>query len=154
MTSTLRPATSADEDFLFRLYAATRRAELAATGWSERECAAFLRSQYERRAQSYRSAFPEAATSIVVAGRTPIGALTVHTTPSEIRLVDLALQPEHQGSGLGTRLVRELMEDARASARPLRLHALRGSRAEAWYLRLGFTPTGVKDGYLALEWRG
>lgn len=150
----LRPATAADESFLFRLFASTRSEEMAAAGWSEARCRDFLRSQYAARAHSYRADFPDAVQSIVVEGRTPVGALIVHRTPGEIRLVDLAFLPERRGAGAGTKLVRGLMDEARTSGRPLRLHARKGSRAEQWYLRLGFAPTGLNGHYLALAWWG
>jgi ribosomal protein S18 acetylase RimI-like enzyme len=148
----LRPATAADEAFLFRLYASTRAEELAATGWPAAQQEAFLRSQFAARAASYRASFPAAETRVILRGATPAGALIVHRTPEEIRLVDLALLPAHRGAGLGTRLLRALLAEAQASSRPLRLQVLKDNPAARLYARLGFHPTGNNGLHLRMEW--
>ncbi len=41
-----RPITDEDMEFLYRLYASTRLAEMAVTGWSESQVEEFLRMQF------------------------------------------------------------------------------------------------------------
>lgn len=149
----LRPATAADENFLFRLYAATRRDELAATGWPASRQRSFLQSQYLVRAKSYRHDFPGAEAAIIELFGRPAGALSLHRTTAEWRIVDLALLPEHRGDGHGTALLRRLQADAAAAGVPLRLQVLRDNPAIRLYLRLGFAPSGGNGPYLRMEWR-
>lgn len=150
----LRPATAVDVSFCFTLYASTRAEEMAATGWPAAQREAFLRQQFAARTESYRATFPDATHSIIVVERKPVGALIVHRTSAEIRLVDIAVIAARRGTGLGGRVLQTLIDDARGAGLPLRLQVLKNNRAQQLYLRLGFTPTGANGLYLKLEWRG
>ncbi len=149
---TLRPATRADDAFLLQLYASTRADELAPLGWNRSQREAFLREQFIARRRAYAEAFPGAAHQIVLVRKTPAGALIVHRTAGEIRLVDLALLPTHRNAGFGTRLLRELMNEANAARKPLRLQVLKANRARDLYLRLGFAPSADNSLHLKMEW--
>jgi ribosomal protein S18 acetylase RimI-like enzyme len=143
-----------DAAFLFSLYASTRAEEMAQWGWSAAQAAAFLQMQFDAQQRAYRSAYPHAARSVIlIHDAVPAGALCVNRAADEIRVVDLALLPEHRGAGVGTRVLRELMTEAAAAGLPLRLSVAKTNRAARWYLRLGFTPTEDGDVYMALEWR-
>ena len=150
---TLRPAKSGDAAFLFRLYASTRVEELAGSGWPPAQQEAFLRSQFVARDRDYQANFPRATHTVIVAGRVPVGALMVSRTAEEIHVVDLALLPAHRGAGIGRRLLGDLIEEARAARRPLRLQVLKTNRAARLYARLGFAPTGENGLYFKMEWR-
>ena len=149
----LRPAKPGDEAFLFRLYAETRAEELAGCGWSAAQREIFLRQQFAARRNGYAAAFPGAEHTVVVMGREPVGALIVNRAPEEIRVVDLALRPAQRGRGLGRQLVGKLIEEARATGRPLRLQVLKTNRAARLYARLGFAPVGENGLHLKMEWR-
>jgi len=149
----LRPAAATDDDFLFALFAGTRATELAGTGWPAAQQDAFLRSQFAARRRHYAQTFPDAGPAIVHCDGKPVGTLAVHRDAEEIRVVDLALQPEHCGRGLGSRLLRTLQEEARTTHRSLRLQALKTDRPARLYARLGFAPTGENGLYLKMEWR-
>jgi len=150
---TLRSVQPGDDAFLFRLYASTRAEELAASGWPAAQREAFLRSQFAARRSGYAAAFPRATHAVVVRGRVPIGALIVERKEEEIRLVDLALLPAQRDAGTGGWLLRELMAEARAAGKPLRLQVLKNNPAARLYGRLGFAPTGENGLYLKMEWR-
>lgn len=148
----LRPATASDDAFLFQLYAGTRTKELAATGWSASQRETFLRTQFADRRRGYHSAFPEATHLIIVQGGTRVGAMIVNRTVDEIRLVDIALLPVQRGVGIGSRLISDLMEEARVAAKPLRLQVLKDSPAVGLYIRLGFAPNGSDALRLKMQW--
>jgi ribosomal protein S18 acetylase RimI-like enzyme len=151
---TFRAATAADDAFLFRLYATTRAEELAATGWPLAQREAFLRSQFMARQRGYRVTFPAASTTVILAEQKPIGALIVNRSGGELRLVDIALLPEHRGRGIGGNLLRSLQDEARSAKKPVRLSVLKNNPlAQHLYLRLGFAPIGGDGLYLKLEWR-
>jgi ribosomal protein S18 acetylase RimI-like enzyme len=75
----------------------------------------------------------------------------VHRSAQEIRLVDLVIAPAHRQQGIGTTLMKQLIDNSERARRPLRLHVLRGSRAENWYRRLGFHVITESDVHLELE---
>jgi ribosomal protein S18 acetylase RimI-like enzyme len=150
-TPSLRLATGADEPFLFQLYASTRAEELAPLGWSRAQRETFLRSQFAARRTSYAQAFPTAVPEVVMGRSRPIGALIINRTPTEIRIVDIALLPAHRGKGHGAHLLQALIDEARAAGKPLRLQVLKNNPALRLYLRLGFAPTGENGHYLQME---
>jgi ribosomal protein S18 acetylase RimI-like enzyme len=87
-----------------------------------------------------------------MAGR-PAGRLYVARWERELRLVDVALLPEHRGSGLGTALVSRVLAEAADAGKPVTIHVERMNPAQRLYRRLGFTLLEDKGMYLLLEWR-
>lgn len=152
MPITLRSAGNADEPFLFQLYASTRREELAAWNWTDAQMAAFLQMQFRAQRMSYESAYPGAEHSLVLEDGRPIGRLLVWRGEQEVRLVDVALLPESRNHGIGSRLIRQLMEECAAAGRRLTLQVLVTNPAKRLYERLGFRRTGGDPMYDQMEW--
>ncbi|RUR49411.1 GNAT family N-acetyltransferase [Vreelandella populi] len=71
-----------------------------------------------------------------------VGAIWVTNEGDFFQLRDIFLAPEYQGQGIGTQVVREELEKARAANMPVRLRVLKQSHAIALYERLGFTGCG------------
>jgi ribosomal protein S18 acetylase RimI-like enzyme len=151
IATALRPCGPEDREFLVRVYASTRADELALTGWSEEECEAFVRMQFDLQDRTFAAAFPDAERSIVVDGDTPIGRLYVHRDEREIRIVDVTLLPEHRGRGVGTALLRDLLAEGERSSRSVRLHVGVFNPARALYDRLGFVPLGEFGVHVEME---
>lgn len=154
---TLRPIVPEDEGFLCRLYGSTRTEELALTDWSEEQKVAFLRMQFEAQHQHYQQHYAGASFDLVLDASEPIGRLYVDRSPErwadEIRLIDIAFLPEHRGRGLGSRLLGELIEEARAAGKRLTIHVEMFNPALRLYERLGFRPISQYGMYHLMEWR-
>lgn len=148
----LRPITPEDDSFLAGLYASTRAEELAVTGWSDEEKAAFCRRQFDAQTAHYVENYPGASLQVIEKAGISIGRLYVARWEHEIRIMDIALMPEHRGSGIGTKLLRELQEEARAAGKSLTIHVERFNPALKLYERLGFKMTEDKGVYLLLQW--
>jgi ribosomal protein S18 acetylase RimI-like enzyme len=148
-----RPIGDDDLPFLARLYASTRWEELAEVPWTEEQKHAFLRFQFDAQHDHYQKHYPKASFEVVLADGEPAGRLYVDEWPEEIRLVDIALLPEHRGRGLGTRLLGGVMERAAAAAKPLTIHVEGFNRALGLYERLGFRRIGEHGPYHLMEWR-
>ena len=144
----LRPAEPADREFLYRVYAGTRTEELAVVPWDEAQKEAFLRSQFDAQDRWYREHYARATFEVVVVDGEPAGRLYLHRGESEIRIVDIALLPEHRGNGVGTALLRDLLAEA---DRRVTIHVERFNPALRLYERLGFTLAEDKGVYLLLE---
>ena len=151
IATAVRPCGPEDREFLVRVYASTRADELALTGWSEEECEEFVRTQFDLQDRSFAATFPDAERSIVMNGDAPIGRLYVHRDELEIRIVDIALLPDHRGHGVGTALLREVLAEGERTARPVRLHVQMFNPARAMYDRLGFVPVGEFGVYIEME---
>ena len=150
----LRRATAEDAEFLGAVYASTRAAELAVTDWSAEQKTQFCRQQSTAQDAHYRQHYPTAEFSIVEREGAAVGRLYVDRWEREIRIMDIALLPAHRGSGIGTALLRELQEQARAAGKALSIHVEKFNPALRLYERLGFTVREDKGVYLLLEWRG
>lgn len=148
----LRAITPADEEFLARVYASSRAEELAVTGWPEEIKADFCRRQFDAQSEYYAANYPEAAFQIIERDGWPVGRLYVARWEKEIRIVDITLLPEFRGSGMGTKLLRELQEEARAAGKSLSIHVERFNRALELYQRLGFQQVEDKGVYLLMKW--
>lgn len=141
-----------DEDFLWRLYVSTRTPEVAAFGWSPEQQEAFLRMQYRARRGSYDTAYPAAERRILLENGIPAGAMIVDRNHREIRLVDIALLPEHRNRGYGAREIADLIRQAENSTLPLRLSVLRGNPAIRLYQRLGLVLKSADGMYIEMEY--
>ena len=148
----LRPITPEDDPFLAGLYASTRAEELAVTGWSAEETAAFCRQQFDAQSVHYTENYPGASLQVIERDGEPIGRLYVARWAREIRIMDIALLPQHRGSGIGTQLLRELQDEARSAEKSLTIHVERFNPALRLYERLGFQMTEDKGVYLLMRW--
>ncbi|SFN08883.1 Ribosomal protein S18 acetylase RimI [Pimelobacter simplex] len=150
---TVRPATTADDAFLRALYAAGRAAELDQVAWPPGQREAFVAMQHDLRERLYREAYPAGEFLVVEVDGRPAGRLCVNRGPDEVRVVDIALLPVHQGQGIGAALLRRLLDEAAAAGVPVALQVERDSPARALYERLGFVPVAEDDVRLHLTWR-
>jgi ribosomal protein S18 acetylase RimI-like enzyme len=148
----LRRATPEDEDFLFKVYASTRAREMSMVQWDDAQKRAFLQMQHKAQRQSYDENYPSADYNVVFLDERPVGRLWVARTGDEIRLLDIAILPEHQNSGIGTYLLHQLIAEADASGKTLRHTVYKDNTgAQRFYERLGFAPAGEAGMYLFME---
>ena len=147
-------ARPGDEDFLFRLYASTREEEISAWGWNQAQQEAFLRMQYNAQRRWYDMAYPGAGHRLILDNAEPIGRILVHRAAGRIELVDISLLSEHRNRGIGTALLRELIEESRKSRASVRLQVLRNNEgAIRLYRRLGFAIVNEDEIRYHMEWK-
>jgi ribosomal protein S18 acetylase RimI-like enzyme len=148
----LRPITPADESFLAALYASTRADELAQTNWSDEQKAMFCRMQFNAQNTDYQRNYPDASFDIIERDGVAAGRLLVLREEEEIQVIDITLLPEHRGVGIGTKLLKELQEEARAAGKKVTIYVEQFNPARRLYERLGFQQVEEKGVYLLLEW--
>ena len=151
MTIALRPATPDDVPFLFRVYASTRREELAPVPWDDATKAAFLWQQFTAQYAHYRAHYTGTAYDVVLLDGEPVGRLYLARWTREIRVMDIALLPEHRGAGIGGRLLAGVLAEGDATGRRVSIHVERNNPALRLYARLGFRPVADRGVYLFLE---
>lgn len=128
----LRPGRAEDVEPIAELRAVVLRDDLERLG----------RYDEERVRQRLRDGFSPAYTSIVeTADGTLGGCVTLRPDAGGdgLHLEHFYLSPDLQGRGLGTAVLRHLLERADGQAAPVRLAVLRGSAARRLYERAGFT---------------
>lgn len=152
---TLRAVTPEDEEFLFRVYAGTRAAEMALVPWSDEEKQRFLEMQFTAQQADYTTRFPDAEHAVILVDGEPHGRIWVHRRPDEIRLLDIALLPEHRNRGTGRVLLERLIADAGESGTPLRHSVYKTNEgALRFYRLLGFEVVEDFETYVLMEWVG
>jgi len=84
--------------------------------------------------------------------------LYVERRAALMRIIDIALLPQFRGAGVGTRLLRDLLEEAAAQGATVALHVECHNPARRLYERLGFelctddADTGADAVYVAMRW--
>ena len=75
----------------------------------------------------------------------------VHRGVDEIRIVDVGLLPENCNQGIGTAIVKAILDEASEAGKPVRLHVEHFNRAQRLYERLGFLPIGSSGVHVEME---
>lgn len=150
---TFRPATADDERFLIRVYGSTRLEELALTNWDDAQRDAFVQMQFAAQQVHYRQTYPDAEHLIILLDGEPVGRLYVAEIEAEIRIVDVTVLPEHRNAGIGTPIIRQLMEEAAAIGKPLRLYVESFNQSQRLFERLGFVKVDESGYSYLLAWR-
>ena len=148
MTVSLRPVLSGDAEFLFSLYASTRREEMNLVDWTIAQKEAFLRMQFHAQSQQYQFTYSDALNQIIEFNGVRAGRFIVDRSANEIVLVDIALLPEFRHQGLGTWLLRCLQVEGKK----IILHVIKSNPAANLYQRLGFVFVGEEALYSTMEW--
>ena len=125
----LRPAEPADVEPIAELRATVMRPDLERLG----------RYDEHRVRQRLRDSFSPRHTSVIVADGAFAGCVTVRPAEDGPWLEHFYLAPELQGRGLGSAVLRTLLEQIDADGVPVRLNVLQGSAAQRLYERHGFT---------------
>jgi GNAT superfamily N-acetyltransferase len=126
---TLRPAVAADLEVLAELRATVLRADLERLG----------RYDEHRVRQRLRDSFSPAFTSIVLVGGSLAGSVTLRPAPDGRQLLEhFYLVPGLQGRGLGSAVLKTLLDRTDQRDQTVGLDVLRGSAARRLYERHGF----------------
>ena len=125
----LRPATAADVETIADLRAVVMRPDLERLG----------RFNEDRVRQWFREAFDPAHTQVITVDGTFAGCFTMRPDGDERWLEHFLLVPEVQGNGVGTAVLRTVLERCDGDKVRVRLRVLQGSPARRLYERHGFT---------------
>ena len=107
--------------------------------------------QFEAQHRHSHENYTDTTYEVVLVGGRPAGRLYVARWEHELRIVDIALLPDHRGRGIGEALVGELIDEARAAGKPLTIHVERENPAMSLYGRLGFSPVKEVGPYLLMR---
>jgi ribosomal protein S18 acetylase RimI-like enzyme len=146
-----RRVCEADLPFLAQVYASTRTEELAVVPWSDAQKAAFLDMQFRAQHAHYQQHYPTADRFVILRTTEPVGRLYLGRFDHEHSVIEIALLPAHRGQGLGTALMQDLLDEAAAAGKPLRIHVEKNNPARHLYARLGFRPVADHGVYDLLE---
>lgn len=147
----LRPFPSDQQDFLYRLYATTRLAEIAQFGWDAAQQEMFLRMQFNAQQRWYEMAYADSDHKLIVVDEQPAGRMLVQRGTNAHLLVDIALLTEYRNRGIGTQLLQQLIAEALQQGASVRLQVVKSNPAHRLYERLGFVKTGEEGMHFQME---
>ncbi len=149
---TLREANGADYDFMRRLYHAVREEEMKQFPFTDVQKVVFLNEQFAAQFEHYKIHYPSCERNIIELDGQPVGRLWIDEWKDQIRIVDIGLMPGHRGSGIGTKLLQEVLERGAAAGKPVTIHVERFNPALRLYERLGFKEIDTNGVYFLMKW--
>jgi ribosomal protein S18 acetylase RimI-like enzyme len=148
----LRPECEEDRGFRYQLFCDSRQPEFALVLPPD-VFQQLMAHQFQAQTVSYRAQFPQARFDIIELDGRPIGRIVVDRPGDRLHLIDQAIVPEMRGRGIGTAIMRALMDEAAARRVPVTLEAASSNDPSMrLYLRLGFVPTETAQPYIELAW--
>jgi RimJ/RimL family protein N-acetyltransferase len=149
----LRPEHDEDQAFRFELFCQSRPAEFALLRLDPGAMEQLMRFQFQAQTMSYRKSFPNARFDIIELDQRPVGRIVVNRPGHEIHIVDHAIVPPLRNQGLGTTIMKALMDEAGRARLKVRLMvASTNDPSMRLYLRLGFAPIATEPFYIEMEW--
>jgi ribosomal protein S18 acetylase RimI-like enzyme len=148
----VRPATADDDAFLYAVFCTTWDHEVAAMpnpGLVQH----FLRIQYTAQNRRFGQRFPGYERWVVMYGDQRAGRFFLHRSPSMLHLVEMTLLPEYRSLGIGSALLRGVMDEAAGAGQSVSLRvARRNVRAASLYDTIGFRLVAMDDQDSYFEW--
>lgn len=153
----LRPIKDDDRLFLIDVYSSTRVEELnRAIDWSDEQKSAFIQHQFNAQDDYYKKVYPDATYDVIIYNDIAIGRLYIERFLIEgtIRIIDIAILPTYRKLGVGSYLIKNLMEEAIQSNKSITIHVEIFNKALDLYKRLGFEIIKETNGvYYLMEWK-
>lgn len=149
---TLRPVGPDDHDFLMEVYGSTRAEELALVPWTNEQRYAFIRHQLTAQLDHYAKNYPAANHDVILSEGRPVGRLYVARLDHEIRIVDITLLPGERNAGIGSYLIKQLLEEAERTRRPVRIFVEEFNPSLQLFERLGFSRGEQHGIHILMEW--
>ena len=148
----LRPERDDDRGFRYQLFCDSRQPEFALLPPPVYQ--QVMAHQFHAQTVGYRGQFPQARFDIIELAGERIGRIVVDRSGTMMHIVDQAIVPTLRGRGIGTAIMRALMDEAQAAGLPVRLEvASENDPSFRLYQRLGFVPIETYSFYMRLEWR-
>ncbi len=139
----IRPASPADQDFIFDAFKASMKDYVQwAWGWDEEvQRKGLLVEQNLARFQ------------LITWNGDNAGALLLEPSPEQHYLRTIFLLSQFHGQGIGSLVIQSLQRDAQTSGKPLCLRVIHTNPAQQLYVRLGFTVIGQDEKTLLMQWQ-
>lgn len=132
----LRPASRADEPYLYHLHRATMRDLVEQVwGWDEPVQQEFFREHIA------------AGNHFLIQLKDEnVGTVQYHDEADHIFIGNIEIDPDRQGEGIGSAVIQQLVERAHAENKSMRLQVLKSNTSACrLYQRLGFGFDGETD---------
>ncbi len=88
---------------------------------------------------------------IITYGSQPIGTIYLNENKDHIEIGQFIILSEYQNKGIGSYILRGIMDEADRSGRVIKLMYLRTNPVASLYSRMGFKATGNDDLFISVE---
>ncbi|HEY6968144.1 MAG TPA: GNAT family N-acetyltransferase [Candidatus Angelobacter sp.] len=149
----LRPVTEADDEFLLSVYASTRADELAQVPWTQEQKDAFLRMQFAAQKRHYAAEYPQAHHDIIQVDGAPVGRIYIDRSGDEFHILDVTVLPGHRNRGIGSWLLRRVLDEARQMGTPITIYVESFNPSLRLFERLGFLKAEENGFQLLMRWQ-
>jgi len=138
---TLRRATEADYDFLYNLHKDALKPYIDETwGWDE-----------EWQSRYFSERFDPTSREIIQHRGLDIGCVSVQDEGDALFIAYIAILPGYQRQGIGSHLIRRVLQEAESRNIPVRIHTLKVNPARELYERLGFRISSTTETHYLME---
>ncbi len=139
---TLRSADESDYRFTKKLYIRTMKPLLTILdAWDETDMINKFNGHYKL-----------AEVQVILVDGKNVGWLQICETEQEFELAQIHIEHEFCSQGIGTQLIRKLMNEAKKKGKPVCLSVVRGNPALSLYQRLRFSIIGEDAHKLHMRW--
>ena len=125
MQYTIRQATTEDIDILDRIHTENMKG--------------YVEKVYPWNPTLFRDRFMPQDYQIIATKDKIIGFIKVVVSDTEIYLGEIQIKCNYQKQGIGTSLIKSVIQEAQKQSKQLWLKVIKGNPAERLYTRLGFT---------------
>lgn len=149
----LRPVTEADDKFVFSAYASTRAEELARVPWPQEQKDAFLQMQFAAQKRHYAAEYPQANHDLILANGVPAGRVYLDRSGDEFHILDITVLPQHRNAGIGSWLLRQVLEEAGQAKKPVTIYVENFNPSLRLFERLGFRKAEENGFQFLMRWQ-
>jgi ribosomal protein S18 acetylase RimI-like enzyme len=144
MNVTRRPATGTDTSFAREAHHGAYREAV------ERQFGAWDEAKQDH---FFARDWADAEFEMIEVDGVTAGYACIEERDADFHVREIVIHPDFQGRGIGSAVLRETQEHARAKGVPVRLGTFLTNRAAELYRRLGFRETGRTETHVLMEWR-
>jgi len=135
---TTRPTSDDDSMLLFELYASSRAEELSRSGWVTPQQRSFFRMQAQNQELYFQRHYDHLDRRTICINGFSAGRVLIDRPGHAITVVDLALLPAFRGRGVGSLLIRSILQEAAEKRLPVHLEAPKRGDVFVHCEQLGF----------------
>jgi len=126
---------------------------MASQNWSDEEKEKFVRMQFNAQHKYYHQTFLGSNFDIIQMNGKDIGRFYVGRWKEETRVIDITILPQFRGRGIGSSLMKAILQEAALKKVAVRIHVEHYNPALSLYQKLGFHIIGDTGVYYFLECR-
>lgn len=120
--------------------------------WTDEQKQAFVNMQFAAQQDHYRKEYPAANHDIILSGDRMVGHIYVARREEEIRIVDFTILPAQRNAGIGSFVLRPLLQEAAGVGKVVRIYVEEFNPSRRLFERMGFAPVGQQGIHLLMEW--